>query len=108
MTPPQPRRSSADNPTLGEIGRLLEAFRAEAKEEFTEINRRFDRLDSTYVRKETYDANENARNIYIAGHDSRISAMESNQAWIVRIVISTVVVALIGGLFAASKMVGGP
>lgn len=105
--PPQ-QRNSADNPTLGEIGRLLEAFRAEAKAEFTEINRRFDRLDSTYVRKETYEANENARNVYIAGHDTRLSSLEGNQAWIVRIVVSAVVLALIGGLFAASQIVGGP
>lgn len=103
-----PRRVTADNPTLGEIGRLLEAFRAEAGERFDKVDARLDKIDETYLRKETYSANEIARNAYIDGHDKRLGSLESNQAWIVRIVISAVVVGLIGALFAASRLVGGP
>lgn len=104
--PTQQPRQAEDGPTLGEIGRLLEALRAETKDFRTEVNVRFDGLSDTYVRKDVFDAVMLARSEYVKGLEERLASLEGNQAWIVRIVVSTVVMALIGGLFAASRLVG--
>lgn len=98
--------AASTNPTLGEIGRLIEAMREEQRDFRAEVNSKFTEFGSTYVRRETFDAIMLARSEYVKGVEDRVSKLEANQAWIVRIVISTVVLALIGGLFAASKAVG--
>lgn len=104
--PPQQRRTATDGPTLGEIGRLLEAFREETRAFRVEVNGRFDEIAGTYVRRDVFDAVMLARSEYVKGIEDRLVKLEGNQAWIVRIVISTVVLGLLGGLFAASKAVG--
>lgn len=95
-----------DGPSLGEIGRLLETLRDEQRDFRGEVNRKFDQLDSTYLRVAIFDATMLARSQYVKGLEDRIASIEGNLAWGTRIIVGTVIMAVIGGLFAASKVVG--
>jgi hypothetical protein len=103
--PPQQRRT-IDGPSLGEIGRLLEALRDETRAFRVEVNGRFDEIAGTYLRVDVYRAERSASAEYVKGIESRLEKLEGNQAWLVRIIIGTVIAAVLGGLFAASKVIG--
>lgn len=107
MPPQQRRQTIADGPTFGEILRRLEEINEGQKEFRTEVNGRFDGLADTYLRRDIFESEQRAAGQYVQGLETRLGKLEANQAWIVRIVISTVVLAVLGGLFAASKLVGG-
>lgn len=104
--PAQQRPAASDSPTLGEIGRLLEALRGETQAFRNEVNARFDEIAGTYVRRDVYDAEARANASYVKGLEERVVTLEGNQAWIARIIIGAVVMAILGGLFAATKLVG--
>lgn len=97
---------AAQQPTLGEIGRLLEALREETRAFRTEVNGRFDEIAGTYLRRDVYNAESKAAGAYVELLEGRLEKLEGNQAWLVRIIISTVVLAILGSLFAASKLIG--
>lgn len=105
MTPPAqsatPRARRADDPTLGELGRILTEVRDEQRSFRGEVGERFDKLDTTYVRRDVYDTQLIASAAYLKGLVDRIEELEGTNQWLLRLVVGLVVTALIGGLFAA-------
>lgn len=65
----------ADEPTLGEIGRGLELLRTEQGKRFDNMDKKFEGLGLTYIRKDLYDANT----VTLTG---RIEALEEENAQI--------------------------
>lgn len=112
MTPPasgapRQRASATDGPSLGEIGRLLEAMRVDTSSRFDDIDRKLDRIDATYVRRDLYDAESRARDTQVSSYEKRIQQLEDANQWLVRLVGGTIITAVLGGLFTASRLVGG-
>lgn len=107
MPTSQQRRQDDDGPGLGEVARLIEALRTETTSRFDKIDGKFDRLDSTYVRRETYDALATSTGVLIDGLRTDVSRLQNSQSWLLRTLGAAVIVALIGAFFAASKFLGG-
>lgn len=100
--PPQ----SGSSMTLGEVARLIEALRDDTTTRFDRIELKFDRLDGTYVRKETYDALERSTGLLIDGLQRDVSKLQNAQSWLLRSIGGAVIIGLIGAFFAAAKFVG--
>ena len=107
--PPAPRQraSATDGPSLAEIGRVLEALRSDTESRLDRIEGKFDRLDVLYVRRDLYDAEMRALTAQIEGYRVRIDGLEDGNQWLVRLIVGAVITALLSGLFAASKVLGG-
>lgn len=106
MPTSQQRRSEEEGPSLGEVARLIEALRSETTSRFDKIDGKFDRLDSVYVRKETYDALASSTGVLIDGLRADVSRMQNSQSWLLRTLGGAVIIALVGAFFAAAKFLG--
>ena len=98
--------SSMDGPSLGEIGRLLERVSTELGDFRTDVNKKFDRIDGTYVRRETYEALATTTATMIAALTADLERMQNSQSWLVRTVGGALIVLVVTGLYGASKVVG--
>lgn len=84
----------------------MDALRVDSTSRFDRIESRIERLDVTFVRKETYEAEKLARTEFIEGLVTRISALESTVQWAQKIVVGAVITAVLAGLFTAQQAVG--
>jgi hypothetical protein len=89
--------------SLGEVARMIEALRADTTSRFDKIDERLDRLDSTYVRKETYSADRKASEVYIAGMESRVAKLEGTLQWVLRTGGGAFIASIVAALAAAAK-----
>jgi hypothetical protein len=102
--PAQERRTLGnDGMSLGEVARMIEALRADTTTRFDKIDERLDRLDSMYVRRETYTADRKASEVYIAGMESRVAKLEGTLQWVLRTGGGAVLAGIVTALFAAAK-----
>lgn len=111
MTASAPRQRTprpSDGPSLSEIGRILEALRGDTETRLDRIEGKFDKLDHTYVRRDLYDAEMRANTAQVEGYRERLAKLEDANQWLVRLVGGTIITAVLGGLFTASRFVGGP
>lgn len=104
--PPQQRPASQDDMSLGEVARMIEALRIDTTDRFDRIDAKFDRIDSTYVRREMYDALERTTSVQIDGIRSDVAKLQNAQSWLIRTLGGAVIVGLVGAFLAAAKFVG--
>lgn len=97
-----------DGMSLGEVARLIEALREDTTTRFDRIDLKFDRLDSVYVRKETYDALASSTGLLIDALRSDVTRLQNSQQWLLRTLGGAVIIAIVGAFFAASQFIGGP
>lgn len=92
-----------DGMSLGEVARMIEALRADTTTRFDKIDERLDRLDSMYVRRETYTADRKASEVYIAGMESRVAKLEGTLQWVLRTGGGAFIASIVAALAAAAK-----
>lgn len=97
------RQPSNDGMSLGEVARLIEALRTDTTSRFDKLDDRLDSFDKTYVRRETYEASEEAKRIYIAGMESRLAKLEGTLQWVLRTGGGAFIAGIVAALLAAAK-----
>jgi sugar-specific transcriptional regulator TrmB len=91
--------------SLPEVARMIEALRGDTTERFDRLDRKFDSLDATYVRRETYVSDRKGSDVYIAGMETRIAKLENTLQWVLKTIRRRVHGRRIGAFFAASKWI---
>jgi DNA polymerase II small subunit/DNA polymerase delta subunit B len=91
--------------SLPEVARMIEALRNDTTDRFDKLDRKFDSLDATYVRRETYVSDRKGADVYIAGMETRVAKLENTLQWVLRTAGGAFMVAVIGAFFAASKWI---
>lgn len=81
-----------DDVTTGEVMRALTTFREDVREDFTNIRKQIDTLH--FVSGEVYQADH-------YDHERRLNTIESGIWWAVRVVLTLVLTAVVGGVLIA-------
>lgn len=112
MTPDE-RRSPVvvDVPTLGELLRRTDDLKGLIREQTHDIVGRLDafeaRVDATFVRRDTYDAQLRASTQLWDGLTLRLAKLEDNQSWLVRAILMVAITAVLAGLGVVARAVFG-
>lgn len=108
MTPPQRRASDrGEEPTLGELGRLIHALHEQVERRFIELDRRLGAYEDSHLRVDLYRAENIARDAQHTDHERRLSHIEGRNEWLTRTVGGLILAGVLGLLFAGSRVVGG-
>lgn len=84
----------ADEPTNGELGRLIESFRHDTRADFDVVNRRLD----TFVLREVYTADEARRETQFAAIWDEIKRIRTTRNTMITLLFSAFMGPIIVGL----------
>lgn len=92
----------ADDPTLGELARLLHDFRADVRDDFAAINTRFD----TLVLRDVYNADRAALELRLARLERDQESNRSAVRAAIYAAIGAVLSSVVGGVILALVLGG--
>lgn len=100
-----------DAPSLGELLRRTDDLKVLIREQTRDIVSRVDafeaRVDATFVRQQTYDAQLRASTQLWDGLTLRLAKLEDNQSWLVRAILMVAITAVLAGLGVVARAVFG-